>query len=142
MVVNLSDRLAANFTNNVRRRGNQYWSQRRVHIEEGSASSLSALVQGSQTYAVGLNVSDESLSAQCECPYFVGGGVPCKHIWAALLAGEERGYLSAAGSVEDLQLNPGDYGFEDEIDYEAVPVRPVAARPSAHFRNLTASNQP
>jgi uncharacterized Zn finger protein len=54
MVMNLSTRLAGNFTRSVRKRGDEYYSQRRVHIREGSESKLCANVRGSQLYAVRL----------------------------------------------------------------------------------------
>jgi superfamily II DNA or RNA helicase len=144
MVMNLSTRLAGNFTRSVRKRGDEYYSQRRVHIREGSESKLCANVRGSQLYAVRLEFNEGLLSVWCGCPYFEDCGIPCKHLWATLVAGEEEGYLSAAASAGTLGLDSDDCGFddeEDEIEYEAEPAPPVSTRSRDVVHDLPASNR-
>lgn len=40
-------------------------------------------------------------------------GVPCRHLWAAILAAEEEGYLSEVVSATEVTLDMDD--FFDEI---------------------------
>jgi len=105
MSLNLSARLAPQFTRNVRHRGEEYYWHDQVRIERASESELHARVRGSQTYDVELNFRDGTLSVWCDCPYFADNGVPCKHLWAAILAAEAEGGLSVAASAPQLVLS-------------------------------------
>ena len=142
--MNLSTRLAGDFSSAARNRGKSYFWQGRVRIQSGSMSHVQTRVRGSQTYEVSLDWKSGVLSAWCDCVYFESEG-PCKHLWATILAAEPRGYLSQAASAARLVLDCGDRdpvdgfeGFEDE-DPEGSPFRrrsPVvvpkpAPRPSA-----------
>ena len=53
-------------------------------------------MRGSETYSVRLACSENRLGLACECPFFFDKGQHCKHIWAAILAADEQGYLSEA----------------------------------------------
>ena len=134
--MNLSRRLAGNFSGTVRHRGQSYFWQGRVRIRHGSESGVAANVLGSQNYEVNLDCQDGVLSVSCDCLYFGSDG-PCKHLWAAILAAEARGYLSKAVSAPKLVLDCGDYGLDEEYDdeyEEGFPLsvrRPVAVPPSA-----------
>ncbi len=105
--MSLSTRLSGDFTGTVRRRGQNYVWQRLVHIKSGCDRSVVARVTGSRPYDVGLDWQDGTLSAWCDCPYFVSEG-PCKHLWATILAAETKGYLSALAEEPDLAV---DYGL-------------------------------
>ena len=94
MSLNLSTQLAPQFTRSVRHRGEEYYWRDQVRIERASETQLRARVRGSQTYDVELNFRDGMLSVWCDCPYFVDNGVPCKHLWATILAAEAQGGLS------------------------------------------------
>src|SRR5439155_20905480 len=127
--MNLSTRLAGDFSSAVRNRGRSYFWQGRVRIQTGSSAHAKARVRGSESYEVSLNWKNGVLSAWCDCVYFESEG-PCKHLWATILAAESRGYLSQAASAARLVLDCGDYGsdngfedFEDEYQ-EGSPVRP------------------
>jgi hypothetical protein len=115
--MNLATRLAENFTTNVRKRGQDYYWQRRVRIEYGSASEVGARVKGSNAYDVSLDWKDGRLSVWCDCPYFVDSGLPCKHLWAAILAADGQGYLSAAASAADLVLDCDGINLDVELDF-------------------------
>jgi superfamily II DNA or RNA helicase len=141
MSLKLSDRLAPQFTKNVRHRGQEYYWRDRVRIEGASGTELNARVRGSQTYDVGLNFRDGILSVWCDCPYFVDHGVPCKHLWATILAADAQGGLSVAASAPQLvlrdefelpddeaDLNTLQAGWRDSADRSRVP---VAARQQA-----------
>jgi superfamily II DNA or RNA helicase len=114
MSLNLSTLLAPQFTRNVRRRGEEYYWCDQVRIERASESELHARVRGSQTYDVELNFGDGILSVWFDCPYFVDNGVPCKHLWATILAAEAQGGLPVATSAPQLVLSDDfELPFED-----------------------------
>ncbi|MBZ5727359.1 MAG: SWIM zinc finger family protein, partial [Acidobacteriia bacterium] len=70
---------------------------------------MDAHVRGSRNYEVSLDWEDGVLAASCDCAHFESE--PCKHLWAAILAAEARGYLSAVSSA-DVILDC--VGIEDE----------------------------
>src|SRR5260370_19720663 len=107
--MNLSKRLTGDFSATVRNRGRNYYWQGRVSIRHATNSQVDALVRGSRSYEVSLGWEDGVLSASCDCAHF--GSAPCKHLWAAILAADARGYLSAVSSA-DVILDCG--GVEDE----------------------------
>src|SRR5207302_185252 len=96
--MNLSKRLTGDFSATVRNRGRNYYWQNRVIIRHASNSQVDALVRGSRNYEVSLDCEHGELVAWCDCPHFESDG-PCKHLWAAILAAEARGYLSAASAA-------------------------------------------
>ncbi len=107
--MNLSKRLTGDFSATVRNRGRNYYWQGRVSIRHASNSQVDALVRGSRSYEVSLDWEDGVLAASCDCAHFESE--PCKHLWAAILAADGRGYLSAV-SAADVILDCG--GVEDE----------------------------
>jgi uncharacterized Zn finger protein len=100
--MNLSTKLADNFTHIVRKRGEDYHSRRCVRIELGSESEMLARVRGSGNYDVELTFGDGTLSVWCDFSQFAENAVPCEHLWACVLAADEQRYLSAAASTADL----------------------------------------
>ncbi len=133
--MSLSTKLAANFTKNVRKRGDDYYCKGRVMIHEGSQSELTACVRGSGFYEVRLTWRDNKLAVWCDCPHFVEQGVPCKHVWATTLAADQHQYLTAAASADKLildldalgadGLDGRDYLDGDEELYEEDGTAPV-----------------
>jgi superfamily II DNA or RNA helicase len=118
--MSLSTKLAANFTKNVRKRGDDYYCKGRVMIQEGSQSELTACVRGSGFYEVQFAWRDDKLAVWCDCPHFVEQGVPCKHVWAAILAADQHQYLTAAASADKLILDLEALGVDglDGLDYD------------------------
>jgi hypothetical protein len=90
--------LARQFPALVRERGRQYFREHRVRIRSGSSTALDAEVRGSEIYSVRLACSEIRLGFACDCPFFLKGE-RCKHIWAAVLAADEQGYLRDAPGV-------------------------------------------
>jgi len=144
--MSLSTKLAASFTKNVRKRGDDYYCRGRVMVQEGSQSELTACVRGSGLYEVQFAWRDDRLAAWCDCPHFVEQGVPCKHVWAAILAADEHQYLTAAASADKLildldalgtdGLDAGDYLDGDEELYEEDGMAPLlSSRSPAVVRN-------
>src|SRR6266550_901847 len=117
--MSLSTKLAANFTKNVRKRGDDYYCKGRVMIHEGSQSELTACVRGSGLYEVQFAWRDNKLAVWCDCPHFVEQGVPCKHVWATILAADQHQYLTAAASAGELILDLDALGADgfDGRDY-------------------------
>lgn len=91
----LSEALRSEFRSLVRNRGQSYFWQNRVYIASGSNSRVAARVRGSHVYQVALDWKNGGIAGSCECAYFKTEG-RCKHLWAVVLAAEDRGYLSDA----------------------------------------------
>ncbi|HEY2786982.1 MAG TPA: DEAD/DEAH box helicase [Fimbriiglobus sp.] len=112
--------LAKYFSSRVREKGATYFARRRVIGLGGGAVNASAEVRGdSGNYEVFGSVQEDNpsyLSCSCDCPYATREGLPCKHIWAFLLAADERGLLTGypGTAVKRLLLNTED--FEDDAD--------------------------
>jgi SWIM zinc finger len=123
MSLSLSTLLAPQFTRNVRHRGEEYYWRDQVSIERASETELHARVRGSQTYDVKLNFRDGILSVWCDCPYFVDNGVPCKHLWATILAAEAQGGLSVATSAPQLVLSD-----DSELPFDDADLKTLKAR--------------
>ena len=112
----------------VRSRGAKYFQQGRVRIREGDADHVLAAVQGSSTYEVMLQVErfpdldGEYVKVACDCPYFETEYEPCKHVWATMLAADQKGYCR--GTTGD---GPSELYLWDEMDEVEV----TASKPSA-----------
>src|ERR1022692_4094667 len=156
MKLSLSTRLAGDFDEGVRSRGQAYFYRGRVHIQHGSGDEVEARVKGSRNYDVSLYWEDDQLSADCDCEYYDSAG-PCKHLWATILAADAQGLLSAAAAAADLILNDGDYDpdLDEEPDYEeyerglhrppviaAIPKPPPAPKVPAWQRQIAEISQP
>ena len=98
-------------------RGRQYFLSGAVKRIEGDALSINAVVQGTIQYDVTISSVDGFLDYSCTCPYFERDFEPCKHIWAACLAAEQKGYLKGAGEFASRDFS------------EAIPVFPRKAYP-------------
>ncbi len=73
----------------VRERGREYFQGERVRLKECGPEAVRAEVSGTETYDVSLTREEDTVWARCSCPFFAGG-VLCKHVWAAVLAADER----------------------------------------------------
>jgi SWIM zinc finger len=92
--------LSRQFPTPVRERGQRYFREHRVRIRSGSAITLEAEVRGSESYFVRLTCSENRIGMACDCPFYFDRGLPCKHIWASILAADEQGYLSQASAIQ------------------------------------------
>jgi superfamily II DNA or RNA helicase len=130
--MSLASRLSANFEPSVRSRGQNYYWGGQVRIRRGSPTELTARVDGERTYNVAIEYSGGWLDVDCDCPYFEGQGL-CKHLWAAILAADDFGYLRSAARAERLKIGNGEAGPETESGVEPDPPRPrlVPQRPPA-----------
>jgi superfamily II DNA or RNA helicase len=90
-------RMLAHFVDwRVRERGRAYFQAGKVEITSWDPERVEAVVTGSQTYDVWLAREDGDLRVFCVCPFFANGE-PCKHIWAAVLAADQRDGLRGLG---------------------------------------------
>lgn len=60
---------------------------------EGGPLWLHAGVQGTYLYDVQVSAEMHLINVSCTCPFFERELDPCKHVWAALLAAEQSGFL-------------------------------------------------
>jgi superfamily II DNA or RNA helicase len=99
----MSDTFTGRFFNQVDRlsqeRGRRYFQHGAVSFMEGDSTSLYAGVQGTRLYDVQVAIDKHLVSVSCTCPFFERERDPCKHIWAALLAAEQSGFLAALNAI-------------------------------------------
>jgi superfamily II DNA or RNA helicase len=102
--------IAAAFPADVRARGDQYFSERRVVTGRLSSTVVTAIVRGTVGYSVQLRATPGLLAASCTCPYAADNGI-CKHIWATLRQADTERILDSlvatAGPRADF-MTPGD----------------------------------
>src|SRR6478752_10770649 len=104
----IAQKIAREFADGVRARGQSYFAKGRVQIASAKAGEVVvARVRGTETYKVKLRVRGGRLHASCTCLYFGPEGDPCKHLWATILAADARGLLQAAAApMRPLKLVP------------------------------------
>ncbi|HUO83935.1 MAG TPA: SNF2-related protein, partial [Thermoanaerobaculia bacterium] len=106
--------LARSFRSEVRERGKAYFSGRRVRFESGAGDRiLRARVEGARSYDVELEPAATVLRVSCTCPHFVREGIPCKHIWATILAADATGQLATETPLTALRLGEGPAGTKN-----------------------------
>jgi superfamily II DNA or RNA helicase len=108
--MSLKGRLSQEFAGKIRDRGFAYFRTSAVEIFSHSQSQVDARVKGGEVYLVRLMLGRASLNVACTCAYFEKGE-KCKHIWATMLAADNRQYLKDADIVTPLNL---------VLDYVAV----------------------
>src|SRR2546423_9145113 len=132
----LQRQFAQRFSSGVRHRGVEIFASRQVTIVSGNQWAVSAKVRGSRVYEVELSREQDEIHVSCDCPYFDEGAV-CKHIWATIVAADQKSYLLGAigGGPVRLVVDrvPGEFD-EDDVDDEDEGVFP----PSGFFRRAGA----
>ena len=124
-----------------RERGKQYFVQRRVAIDASDDYGLNATVRGSgRVYEIQLDWLDTEtsgiLSASCQCPRYQTGFL-CKHIWATLLAADQRGHSKKVPGNSELHvLLPSTGHF---AAHEILPVAGTAGSSSGPQSSSKAS---
>src|SRR5436305_15158654 len=81
-MMGIAQKVAREFSDAVRSRGQSYFAKGRVAITASSAGEVVAKVKGTEKYKVRLRLRGIKLIASCSCPYFGPAGAPCKHLWA------------------------------------------------------------
>ena len=95
-MMGIAQKVAREFSDAVRSRGQSYFAKGRVAITASSAGEVVARVRGTEKYKVRVRLRGIKLVATCTCPYFGPAGAPCKHLWATVLAVDARGLLPSA----------------------------------------------
>ena len=91
----------------VRERGREYFQAERVRLTECGPEAARAEVSGTETYDGLPDPRGGHRLGRCSCPFFAGG-VLCKHVWAAVLAADERkGLRGPYGDVPRKLKLPG-----------------------------------
>lgn len=130
----------------IRGRGEQYFYQGRVSITKGNRKSVEARVHGTSNYEVSLEIADNGLVVDCDCPYFEDNVEACKHIWATMLKAESSGYLSDADSTPARIIYDGDDDYDDDYDDdewdETDDYEEPAARPRVNASGSSVSKPP
>src|SRR5271157_2159814 len=101
----IAQKVARNFSDAVRSRGQSYFSKGRVSLMSAKPNEVVAKVRGTTKYRVRVRLRGAKLLASCTCPYFSPQGEPCKHLWATLLLADSRGFLQTAPSFS-IRLIP------------------------------------
>jgi uncharacterized Zn finger protein len=93
--------LAPHVSSRTRAKGVDYFRSGAVIEMAGGEWTVHAVVRGTRDYRVDLlrESGTDRFTASCECPYYTDRAEVCKHIWAALLAAEERGLLAGDAPV-------------------------------------------
>jgi superfamily II DNA or RNA helicase len=95
MIKRLSNLLQPDFSYEQRTKGLEAYTRGAVHLQRGTNAEVLAEVQGSSSRAVLLAWHEDELEYTCSCP-LAQSGQPCRHLWAAILLAEARGYLLLA----------------------------------------------
>ncbi len=94
-MMGIAQKVARNFSDAVRTRGQSYFVKGRVTVMAARAGEVVARVRGTAKYRVRVRLRGSKLLASCTCPYFSPQGEPCKHLWATLLLADSRGLLQS-----------------------------------------------
>jgi hypothetical protein len=116
--MSLASKLSRHFSARVRERGYEYFREGLVTIRSGSKTHLLARVQGSRKYDVLLDLLGSEIAVSCDCPYYASEDY-CKHIWAAIVAADNRSHLSAADSAKGLYMvDAEDVDLEEDSELD------------------------
>ena len=120
----LQRQLAKVFSPGVRQRGTALHASGCVTLLSGNQWEVLATVRGSRVYEVELSREKDGIHVDCECEFFESSTV-CKHIWATILAADERSYLLGAMGgpihlVDDLDVR--DASDDEEEDEGSFPI--------------------
>lgn len=121
IVPNSIAHLVSDFGLTLVTRGSQYFQQKRFRIESLNGFDANVVVVGTYEYEVAVRVAPRKdragLFVDCSCPYAQRDGL-CKHIWCALIALQDRGWIGL--DAPKLRLtHPDEYegwAYEDDSD--------------------------
>lgn len=87
---------------------------------------MEATVSGTEEYEVVLRRDERTVWASCTCPYALDRDEVCKHIWATILAADEKGGLRGprGGLPNDLLLDLVDWWDEGDNEDDKDKNRP------------------
>ncbi len=122
-----AERLKHQFTSRVRTKGSSYARNHRVTIASDDFDRIEAVVRGSgrNIYQIELDWSDSdnTIRADCTCPYFAVGEL-CKHLWATIEWADVEGVapdLAGNGKLYLMDTHEDDY-YEADGTWLEEPV--------------------
>ncbi len=129
-MMGITQKVAREFSDAVRSRGQSYFAKGRVAITASSAGEVVAKVRGTEKYKVRIRLRGIKLIATCTCPYFGPAGAPCKHLWATVLAVDARGLLPSAATrplrlVTDSSPRPSNVNYPVDGALDGLPPGPA-----------------
>ena len=92
----LQRQLTKDFAPGIRQRGYGLFTSRLVTLLSGNQWEVSARVGVSNVQRVQLSRQDDELYVFCDCPFFETESA-FKHIWATIVAADDKHYLRGAG---------------------------------------------
>ncbi|HEY4186737.1 MAG TPA: DEAD/DEAH box helicase [Polyangia bacterium] len=130
-----SDDLAKQFSDEVRRRGAACHRAGVISITAHGATAIRAVAVGARDESVRIEVEARTLVLGCSCADFKRSD-RCKHLWAAALAADARGWLAPLPAYTKVRLaaekarteaptaadGEGEDGGEDDQD-DGAPLR-------------------
>lgn len=99
----------------IRERGAAYFRSGAVTSIDVSGGVISASVRGTDRYDVWLEQDGDLLRTGCTCPYFIDQLLVCKHVWAVILAADQRGWLPSRADAPLADIEPVDIDADDEL---------------------------
>src|SRR5690349_20521497 len=144
----LTEQLGEEVGRLTQERGREYFKRGAVQRIEGDRTSVRAVVQGTLRYDVEITRIDEFLDYSCTCAFFERDLEPCKHIWATVLAAEQRGYLRGRETGTDFEFQlpaktpPANRGKSNLSRCSSLCARLKTARdhPAGRIANLSMSS--
>jgi hypothetical protein len=112
--VTLAELLESKFRGDIRFRGEAYLKAERVQITRVTPNHVFGAVRDGVEYQTQLTREDAGLKMYCNCATGNQPEVACKHLWATILAVDERGFVS--GTAKPGHIPP----FAAE--YSPVPI--------------------
>lgn len=119
----LTKKFVDEFTHNAQHEGSRIFWAGGVKFEDRLPDQIDFTVQGGRPYSVFLGREKGTVRYSCDCPYYDSTGDPCKHVWAALLAAEQKGYTQQWETDRRLDLLPEEDWLEDDLMSEPLPPR-------------------
>ena len=135
--------LSSHFDADVRALAGAYVQSRAVRILQGSDSSVTAMVRGSDVYSVIIDFEESELYMSCTCPFFIENGVGCKHLWATILTADRYLYLKKLSQQFnfDVIFDDNDLNFDDDDDASVLaPRRTIAVEPKKPKKTKTTAD--
>lgn len=110
--MSLMDQLESDFDQAVRERGMEYVRKGLVRYVIRKGDRIISVVDGTEAYDVQIELVDGTVDwYECTCSHFADEGHACKHLWATLVAAENKGLLAAARPRSNNDISAGGVRF-------------------------------
>ena len=96
----------------IRDRGRECYYSGIVSVDSVTPEEVRATIGGKEDCDVDLILDKRALYVSCTCPAVVEHGRACKHIWATILAVENRNFARNITTPIGLVVEDPDDGFD------------------------------